>query len=214
MESKVYQMNEMYGELLRMSLPEGFPYPVALAVFVVESNGLPFGIDNKPLIRVEMHVFYRLWGKFNEKAFNDYLYFNRSEPVKDHKYRNNVAGPFVQLHTGDQAREWECLDIIATKFGQMAAEQAMRSTSYGMGQIMGFHYPTLGYNSAGEMMLANHSLATQIANFVDFLIMNPKLKTAALAKDWYTFGKIYNGNGNVYGARLKTAYDAVLKFVK
>lgn len=214
MESLVFQMNEMYGELLKMSLPDDFPYPIALAVFVVESNGKPFGPDNKPLIRHEIHVFHRLWGKLHEKDFNDYLMFNRSDVVKDHKYRNNVAGPFVDLHTGDQAREWECLDIIATKFGQAAAEQAFRSTSFGMGQLMGFHYAALGYTSAGEMMLASHTLSVQIANFVQFLLMNPKLKTAALAKDWYTFGKIYNGNGNAYGARLKSAYEAVSKFVK
>lgn len=218
-DTAVLQIHGNYGDLIRMSLPDDFDYKTALAVFAVESPGLPFGPSGKPIIRVELHWLFDLWGKHNTDAFYKYFKFDATKRWQGHMYRNNTNGPFIVLHTtgaDQQAREYEALDIVTRNFGQQAIECAMRGTSMGMGQLMGFHFAKLGYHTAGEMLLASHSLSVQIADFFKFVTQDARLITAMHAKDWAGFAKVYNGPGNVpeYSKRMAEAYDAAIRVVK
>lgn len=219
LDSAVLQIHGNYGDLIRMALPDGFDYKTALAVFAVESPGLPFGPSGKPIIRVELHWLFKLWGKNNPELFYKYFQFDKTKNWLGHMYRSNTTGPFVVLHTtgaDQQAREYEALDIVARQCGQQATEMAMRGTSMGMGQLMGFHYALLEYSSAGEMLLAASSVSVQIADFMKFVMKDTRLVTAMQTKDWSKFALVYNGSGQVpeYSKRLTDAYAAATRVVK
>ncbi len=218
-DAAITQMNGNYGDLIKISLPEEIDYKTVLAIFAVESPGAPFGASGKPIIRVELHWFWDLYGKNCQDKFFQFFNFDSGKRWQGHVYRNNPRGPYVTLHTtapDQQAREYEALDIIARNFGQQAVEMALRGTSVGMGQIMGFHYGILGYHSAGEMHLASHSLSVQIADFIKFILHDPRLVGAIDKRDWEGFARIYNGSGQVpiYSKRLSDAYAAATRVVK
>lgn len=89
-------------------------------------------------------------------------------------------------------------------------EDAMRATSWGGPQIMGFNHADAGYDSAGAMVRAMAaSEGEQLRAFVR-LIRSWGLAPALRAQDWRTFAARYNGNANVavYAARMESAYQA------
>ncbi|WP_434064280.1 N-acetylmuramidase domain-containing protein [Pararhizobium gei] len=93
-------------------------------------------------------------------------------------------------------------------------EAACLSSSWGGPQIMGFNHAALGYSSATE--LANAFSADErwhVLGFADFC-RDKKLINDMQTQDWTNFGKIYNGDGAVYGPKIKAAYDLKSKLLK
>lgn len=89
------------------------------------------------------------------------------------------------------------------------AEDAMRASSWGGPQIMGFNANAAGYPTAGAMVEAMAaSESEQIRAFVR-LIKAWGLASALRSHDWRAFAARYNGNANVaeYSARIETAYQ-------
>nr|WP_275791456.1 N-acetylmuramidase domain-containing protein [Rhizobium gei] len=79
---------------------------------------------------------------------------------------------------------------------------------------MGFNHAALGYSSATE--LANAFSADErwhVLGFADFC-RDKKLINDMQTQDWTNFGKIYNGDGAVYGPKIKAAYDLKSKLLK
>lgn len=75
-------------------------------------------------------------------------------------------------------------------------DEAMKSTSIGLGQIMGFHYKRLGFKTVGEMWdHAKKSLENQVWQICKFIETDKELKKAIIFKDWHKIAKIYNGSG-------------------
>lgn len=90
-------------------------------------------------------------------------------------------------------------------------EDAMRASSWGAPQIMGFNAQAAGFATAAEMVEAMaDDEGAQIRAFVS-LIRAWKLDGALRARDWKTFAAGYNGNANVavYAARLESAWQAL-----
>ncbi|NTS31248.1 N-acetylmuramidase family protein [Phyllobacterium sp. BT25] len=89
-------------------------------------------------------------------------------------------------------------------------EVAAKSTSWGLGQIMGFNYPALGQPSAVAMVKwFAESEGNQLEGMVLFIKSNPAMLTALKAKDWAGFAKRYNGSAyakNKYDTKLAAAY--------
>lgn len=82
------------------------------------------------------------------------------------------------------------------------ADAAMESTSIGLGQIMGFHFKRLGFDSVGEMWdFAKESLENQVWMICKFIETDKKLKFALKTCDWFTVASIYNGSGFLAIAR-------------
>lgn len=91
------------------------------------------------------------------------------------------------------------------------AEEAMRATSWGGPQIMGFNCEAAGFATAGQMVEAMaDDEAVQIKAFVA-LIKSWGLDSALRSHDWQTFARRYNGNANVavYASRIETAYRSI-----
>lgn len=73
-------------------------------------------------------------------------------------------------------------------------EAAMRATSWGLGQVMGFNHKEAGYKSVGEMVDAFRvSEYYQVRGMLKFIANNSKMFKALKTKDWATFAKLYNG---------------------
>jgi hypothetical protein len=89
-------------------------------------------------------------------------------------------------------------------------ECALQSCSWGLFQIMGFHWKALGYSSVQAFVNAAYkSEASQLDMFVRFIKINPGMLAALRAKDWAKFAKLYNGPEymkNNYHTKLALAY--------
>lgn len=73
---------------------------------------------------------------------------------------------------------------------------AMESTSWGMGQIMGFHYKRLGYKRVGDMVDDfKKGEYQQVQGVAKFIETDTALFKAIKAKDWHLVAVKYNGAG-------------------
>lgn len=87
---------------------------------------------------------------------------------------------------------------------------ALESCSWGLFQIMGFHWKALGYSSITDFVdQMRKSEGLQFNAFVRFIKADPKLHQALQAQDWATFARRYNGPGyrkNRYDEKLAAAF--------
>lgn len=91
-----------------------------------------------------------------------------------------------------QAKEW----VAFNDAFKINSNGAMEATSIGLGQIMGFHYKRLGYNTVGEMWDdAKKGLDRQIYQMVKFIESHDKLFAALKAKNYHLIAVYYNGAG-------------------
>ena len=92
---------------------------------------------------------------------------------------------------------------------------ALQSASWGLFQIMGFHWKALGYAHLQDFINAMYrSEAGQLDAFVRFIKINPAIHKALKAHDWASFAKGYNGPAykiNQYDTKLAAAYAAAAK---
>lgn len=86
---------------------------------------------------------------------------------------------------------------------------ALKATSWGLGQIMGFNHRDAGYVSPEAMVAAfADSEAAQLEAMIDFIIAN-KLDDELRRHDWRGFARGYNGEGyeaNGYHIKLAASY--------
>ncbi len=90
-------------------------------------------------------------------------------------------------------------------------EDAMRATSWGAPQIMGFNCQDAGFATAGEMVEAMaDDEGAQLRAFVS-LILAWKLDAALRSHDWARFAARYNGDANVpvYAAKIESAFQSL-----
>jgi hypothetical protein len=163
---------------------------VAKAVMKVESGGRSEAAEaaGRMTIRFEPHVFYR----YAKVA----ILLPGMSNVSDGRSRR-----------GGQDDEYDAL----AKALAIDARGAYESISMGLFQIMGFNFKVCGYSSAAEMFEAlSTSVGSQYASFGRFMVgyAGGGLLQAMRAKDWPTFGKLYNGTASA-GPIYERAYNAV-----
>jgi hypothetical protein len=183
--------------------------PVAvLAVWFVESGGRAF-TPGRPVLRFENHKFFKYWGADHEPLFDKHFQFGGHAGIpapshKNHKFRDKPSDPWRPVHTDSQDREYEAF-ALAERLG--GREAASLSSSFGGPQIMGFNYGICGYPSAAAMAEAfGAEQRWQVLGFYDFCKSN-NIIDQVQNKQWNAFGQIYNGDGAVYGPKLKDAFD-------
>ena len=159
------------------------------AVTKVESRGNGFLPIGAPVILFERHWMYKLLkaklGK--EPALSD------------------VVDPKAGGYKGGTAEHTRLEKAVA-----IDRECALQSCSWGLFQIMGFHWKALGYPSVQTFVNAQYkSEGSQLDTFVKFIQINPSMLKALKAKDWAKFAKLYNGPAyakNSYDVKLEAAY--------
>lgn len=89
-------------------------------------------------------------------------------------------------------------------------DAALKSTSWGLFQIMGFNYELAGYPDARAFVNAlSVSEGAQLDAFVSFVLSQPAMADHLREKRWAEFAKRYNGPGyqqNQYDVKLATEF--------
>jgi len=167
-----------------------------LAVADVESGGQAYALvrgKREPLIRFEAHYFdRRLSGGKREQARKAGL----ASPVPG-AVRNPVR----------QAARWRLL-ARAEVIDRTAARE---SVSWGLGQIMGAHWKTLGYASVDSFVDEVRRSVKGQARAMARFIAEANLAGALARHDWPKFARGYNGPlfaRNSYDHRIAEAFAA------
>lgn len=140
----------------------------ALLAFVeVESGGKGFAPNGRLIIQFEP------------------VWFRRNAPYAP-------SGLWSQNKVERQSKEW----IAFNDAFHIDADAAMKSTSIGLGQVMGFNYARLGYKSVGEMWDdAKRGEDRQIFQMAEFIRTDNRLISALKNKNWHLVATYYNGAG-------------------
>jgi len=169
--------------------------PAAInAVREVEAGGTGFQ-GERPKILFEGHVFYKQLKKHG------------IDPAK------HLAGNEDILYSkwNKSTRKYYKLDQYARleKARKINAAAAMESASWGLFQIMGYHWQPLGYKSASKFVKQMHkNEGEHLKAFAAYLKANNLVKPLQ-DLDWATFARGYNGSGykeNQYDTKMASAY--------
>jgi hypothetical protein len=163
------------------------------AVNEVESHGSGFLADGRPVILFERHIMYRQLAAAGMNADD----LAAKYPA--------VVNPKRGGYTGG-----------ATEYGRLASARqlsescALEATSWGLFQIMGFHWSRLGYADVFAFVEAMKvSEAEQLDAFVRFVLADKAMLAALQARKWAKFAELYNGKAyaeNLYDVKLDRAY--------
>jgi len=186
--------------------------PVAvLAVWYVESGGRAF-TPGKPVLRFENHKFFKI-GVWTTKPSS--ISTSSSAAMRACRARRprttssatdlQISGARFTFQGPDsQDREYEVFALGERLGGR---EAASLSSSFGGPQIMGFNHAVCGYSSAVALADAfGVDQRWQVLGFFDFCRSN-SLIDEIQNRSWVAFGDKYNGDGAVYGPKLKAAFD-------
>lgn len=158
------------------------------AVIDVETYGYGFIADRRPLILFERHIFSR----FTKRKFD-----KTNPDISNKKPGGYGKGGMHQFDRLDKA-----VSLNRT--------EALKSASWGIGQVMGMNFKIAGFGDVEEMvteMLAAED--NQLNAMANFIIIN-KIDKAMRQHDWATFARVYNGKNyaiNKYDTRLAAAYN-------
>lgn len=171
----------------------GAELAAVMAVNEVESRGEGFGPRGRPVILYERHIMYRRLEAHGEDATAAMARRPDLVNTRPGGYRGGGA---------------EHMRLISAKSIHIAA--ALESASWGLFQIMGFHWERLGYDSAEDFAVRmGASEADHLEAFVRFIEADEQLKAALQQHDWDAFAYSYNGPAyqrNDYDTSLAAAY--------
>ena len=176
---------------------QGIEPAAARAVLEVEANGRGFSaVTGRILIQFEPAWFQRLLPahvghaiRLAQQAYKNNLalgYANTAETTKLLTRWALVTGNRVS----DQTLEYQAFNAAFAIHGATA----MKATSWGLGQIMGFHFQLLGFATVGDMVdYCKAGEANQFELTLRFIRASPALLKAINAHDWNAFAYRYNG---------------------
>jgi len=172
----------------------GVEWQALAAVAQVESAGRPLW-DGLCPIRIEGHYFYRLLkGDARKEAQKQGLASPTAGAVKN---------------PAKMAARYAMLDRMIA----IDEDAALASCSWGLGQVMGEHWKSLGYASVQELAKEAKSSVTGQVNLMGRFIKKNGLVDALKQKDWARFARRYNGPGykqNRYDEKMAEAYEFFL----
>ncbi len=171
----------------------GVAEPEVWAVLTVETRGFGYLRDRRPQILFERHIFHRLTEGVHDAGNAD--------------ISNRNPGGYV----GGQ-REYDRLE----KAMELDQEAALRSASWGIGQVMGFNCEVAGFSTVDamveDMVASENAQLMAMANF----IKSNNLADALRRRNWVSFARGYNGRDfkkNEYDTRLAAAHAKYLNIL-
>jgi hypothetical protein len=166
----------------------GIDAPALWALLGVETRCFGFLADRRPRILFERHVF-----RLRTRAR-----FDATHPALSSARPGGYQGG---------AQEYERL-ALAIALDERAA---LESTSWGLGQVMGFNARAAGYAEAAALAAAAvGSEQAQLAMMAAFIRANAALHGAIRARNWSAIAFFYNGpayRAHHYDARLSACYQ-------
>ena len=158
------------------------------ALLDVESAGSGFDGKGRPKILFERHWFYRL--------------------VPDHE-RAQAAKDGLAVKKWSRATYGKDQYQLLERAMKIDEEAALKSASWGLGQVMGFNHKAAGYATIQDMVRAFMADEEEhLKAMVNFIKAN-KLDDELRRHDWAGFARGYNGPGykaNAYDRKLANAY--------
>jgi len=187
-------------DLGRLAGSLGVEVAVIKAVNEVESQGKGFHTDGTLKLLFEGHVF---WKELKARGIDPNRYAIGNEDILYQQWTNaNYRGGEAEYRRLEKA--------IALFSDSRVATAAFASTSWGLYQLMGYHFQALGYDSViefvGAMRLGERR---QLDAFGRFLVRN-NLVEYLKKKQWTEFARQYNGPSfaaNRYDQKLEAAYE-------
>ncbi|RFZ90471.1 DUF3380 domain-containing protein [Mucilaginibacter conchicola] len=179
------------SQLHELAMSFGYEYASVKAIVEVESNQRGFSEKTgRIIIQFEPTWFKRFKTDWQKDTVNKTWQANK---------------------VGDQTAEWAAFNSAFAS----SPNAAMKSTSIGMMQIMGFHYAEIGFKTVGAMWdFAKLSEYNQVILALCWIKTMPQLSKALKAKDWPKVAYYYNGSGYKtfsYDTRLARAYQLAKK---
>ena len=174
------------AQINELAVQNGYEYRVLKSIIQVESGQHGFDpVTGKIIIQFEPSWFRRLHKDW--AAATPHSTWQRNK-------------------VGRQATEW----IAFNDAFALNADAAMKSTSVGMMQLMGFHYTATGFKTVGELWdFAKESEYNQVLLAIKWIKTVPRLDLAIKNKDWQKIAYYYNGKNYRayhYDNRLLSAY--------
>jgi hypothetical protein len=155
-------------------------------VLGVETSGCGFLPDRRPEILYERHIFHQLTGG----RFDD----------------GNLSDPTRGGYGAGGAHQYERLTAAIS----LDREAALKSTSWGLGQVLGNNFNAVGFLDVEQMVQAmSDSEDAQLAAVRAFILRN-HLDRALKTHDWASFARGYNGPAfatNHYDVRLRGEFQ-------
>lgn len=160
--------------------------PEIWTVLAVETSGCGYLSDFRPQILYERHIFHRLTqGKYDDGDIS-------------------AANPGGYGDSG--AHQYDRLAAALAK----DRPSALKSCSWGVGQVMGENFVQAGFADVEQMVAAmSESEDRQLAAMANFLIAS-RLNLPLQARDWASFARGYNGPNyaiNRYDIRLNGEFQ-------
>lgn len=177
-------------QLIEFANQNNIDFKLLKAVIAVEAGGSGFDLSTGVLkIRFEVHLLIKDYPNLNR-------WFKTEAPVYlNHYYKfPSYSNLWRKVHTGNQWDEYTALLTAAFQIQNKVFEYA----SFGKFQIMGFHYPKLGFSSALEMFsFMSQSDSNDTQTGLRFIKSDWNLISALQQRDLIRFIKGYNGvSGN------------------
>ncbi len=157
------------------------------AVLRVETSGVGFLPDRRPQILFERHIFAKQTGG----------QFNATAP--------DISNPSPGGYEATGAHQYDRL----AKAIALDRRAALRSASWGIGQVMGFHAESLGYADVEAMVQAMVQAEDEHLRAMVAFVVNNGLHHALQRADWAGFAHGYNGADyakNSYDTKLAQQY--------
>ena len=178
------------GDVTRAAEAIGCDEAAVRAVMKVEARSSGFGADGRPIILTEPHILYRELGRVDPGM--------RTKAVRL-KLAASRWGAIPYPRT--QASRYKWLEQAMA----LHPAAALRSCSWGLGQVMGFNHGLAGFDTVTEFVEAmKRSEGDQLMAMVGFII-NARLDDELRRNDWAGFARGYNGPGyrkNAYDTRM------------
>jgi hypothetical protein len=176
------------------------------ALFAVESRdeGL---VDGNPTIRLEVNHLWRLAPKAARIVIDRLFHVRGPEPWEGHEFRRN--GVWHDLHQpGKAGQALERIALAAAK--NISYDAAVGATSWGAGQVMGWHWRGLGFPTLQAFEAAQSKESGQIRTFFLYCTRIGMLSEPLARHDWLEVARRYNGPGKAadYAEKLAAAYEA------
>lgn len=168
------------------------------AVIEVECKGSGFNTEGTPVILFERHV-------MRQRLIANNRDLDLAIMLKERPDLCNKSTGAYGLYSAQHGRL-----NVATQYHR---ESALESASWGLGQVMGYHWKALDYPSLQSFINAMYKdEASQLDAMCRYIKVN-NLVNALKNKDWKAFAKGYNGKNyavNKYDMKLANAYKKAL----
>ena len=159
------------------------------------------------------------WGAFLRSGepvilFERHL-FRRETGGRYDAFRVPGLGEPEAIISSPRTGGWGPLGVQHKRLAAAAAldrPAALRSTSWGLFQILGRNHALAGFPRLEDFVAATRrDVDAHLAAFVAFVASQPRMARALREKDWATFARLYNGpayRANEYDLKLAAAYEA------